>query len=113
MKPTVGRMVYYKSRGSADGKYPSVDRAAVVTDVRGTKDEITDPLGYVEVRLCVMNPEGLFFTDWLTQGQNGGQWDWMPFQKDQQARVGYGTVNEAATSPDRATDVPGHEVGSE
>lgn len=76
-------MVYYKSYGTPNGEYPSKDRAAVVTDVRerGAPDEVIP-----EVRLCVMNPEGLFFTGWLSQGQEGGQWDWMPYQKDQQAR---------------------------
>jgi len=90
--PTIGRMVYYKARGSADGVFPKVDRAAVVTDVREIEgdrlgENIDRPA--IQVRLCVMNPEGLFFTDWLSQGQEGGQWDWMPFQKDQQARLGY------------------------
>lgn len=89
MKPTVGRIVYYKARGSADGVFPKVDRAAIVTDViERKKTQDNSVLGY-DVRLCVMNPEGLFFTAWLTQGQEGGQWDWMPFQKDQQARVGW------------------------
>lgn len=84
--PTVGRMVYYKARGSADGVFPKVDRASVVTDVR---EALPGDENQGNVRLCVMNPEGLFFTGWLTQGQEGGQWDWMPFQKDQQARLGY------------------------
>lgn len=84
IKPTVGRNVYYKARGSADGVFPKTDRAAIVTDVRegGAPETVI-----LQVRLCVMNPEGLFFTGWLDQGQEGGQWDWMPFQKDQQARV--------------------------
>lgn len=85
IKPTVGRVVYYKARGSADGVFPKVDRAAVITDVRPLSTEDAGQL--YEVRLCVMNPEGLFFTAWLRQGQEGGQWDWMPFQKDQQARL--------------------------
>jgi len=75
--PTVGRIVYYRSRGSADGVFPPTDRAAIVTDVRGTNGE-GDPL---KVRLTVFNPEGLFFTQWIDQGQEGGQWDWMPYQK--------------------------------
>lgn len=79
MNPTVGRIVYYKARGSADGVFPKVDRAAIVTDVE-TKD-------VTMVRVCVFNPEGLFFSGWIGQGQEGGQWDWMPFQKDQQARL--------------------------
>lgn len=86
IKPTVGRVVYYKSRGSADGVFPSVDRAAIITDVRcSAHPDATEE--NCEVRLSVFNPEGLFFTEWLSQGQKGGQWDWMPFQKDQQARL--------------------------
>lgn len=80
--PTVGRVVYYKSRGSLDGKYPPTDRAAIVTDVQDTGLENPH-----EVRLCVLNPEGMFFTPFLEQGQAPGQWDWMSFQKDQQARL--------------------------
>lgn len=91
--PTIGRMVYYKARGSADGVFPKVDRAAVVTDVREHSPTST-PAAY-DVRLCVMNPEGLFFTAWIDQGQEGGQWDWMPFQKDQQARMAPGSINES------------------
>lgn len=86
--PTVGRMVYYKSFGSVGGKFPPKDRAACITDVRETTEDVKSPH---QVRLCVMNPEGLFFTDWLWQGQEGGQWDWMPFQKDQAARLAPGT----------------------
>jgi len=88
VKPTVGRMVYYKARGSADGKFPKVDRAAIVTDVRiepSTQEQ--ESSGKSQCRVAVINPEGLFFSDWLNQGQEGGQWDWMPFQKDQQARL--------------------------
>lgn len=86
VKPTVGRMVYYKARGSADGKFPKVDRAAIVTDVRNVQS-VKDGAQCLHVRLAVINPEGLFFSDWLEQGQEGGEWDWMPFQKDQQARL--------------------------
>lgn len=75
--PTVGRVVYYKSYGTPGGEYPSVDRAAIITEVK----DITT------VSLCVMNPTGFFFNQDVKQGQEGGQWDWMPFQKDQQARL--------------------------
>ena len=88
MTPTIGRIVYYKARGSADGVFPPTDRAAIVTDVRDSLDVM--PTGQElpkQVRLAVMNPEGLFFSGWLDQGQEGGQWDWMPFQKDQVARL--------------------------
>ena len=77
--PTVGRMVYYKSYGTPGGEYPSVDRSATITEVIDAEAGI--------VSLCVFNPEGLFFNKNVKQGQSGGQWDWMPFQKDQQARL--------------------------
>jgi hypothetical protein len=78
MEPTVGRIVYYKSRGSADGVYPSVNRAAIVTDVR----ILTSSTPVTEVKLTVFNPEGLYFPPtWVPMGQKPGQWDWMPFQK--------------------------------
>lgn len=90
-------MVYYKSRGSADGVYPSLDRAAVVTAV----DNTIAP-EYWRVTLCVFNPEGLFFTDLLEQGQEPGQWDWMPFQKDQAARLAPGTsIAQPGGAPDK------------
>lgn len=104
VKPTVGRMVYYKSRGSADGVYPAKDRAAVVTDVRLAGGEVEGPAPVLyQTRLTVFNPEGLFFTDWLDQGQEPGQWDWMPFQKDQMARMAPGTVNESHTGGSTGT----------
>lgn len=93
--PTVGRMVYYKSYGTPNGEYPSVDRAATITDVREvlvdehgyihefpSKDNVVGELNH-QCRLCVFNPEGLFFTKWLNNGEAGGQWDWMPYQKGQ------------------------------
>lgn len=93
MNPTVGRSVYYKARGSADGVFPKADRAAIITDVR-----LGEGINTYEVRLCVMNPEGLFFTAWLKQGQEGGEWDWMPFQKDQQARMALTTSTPGVTN---------------
>lgn len=100
--PTVGRCVYYKSRGSADGVFPSVDRAAIITDVRHSEHADATENDY-QVRLSVFNPEGLFFTDWLDQGQAGGNWDWMPFQKDQQARL---AKEEAPISEDGEENQP-------
>lgn len=77
MEPTVGRVVYYKSRGSKDGAYESVDRAAVVTIVNSPTN----------VGLCVLNPEGLYFQPAVEQGSDAGNWDWMPFQKGQAAKT--------------------------
>ena len=85
--PTVGRMVYYMARGSADGKFPKKERAAVITDVMEFQDPVQDFKSEWKVRVCVLNPEGMFFSDWLTQGAEGGQWDWMPYTKEQAAKT--------------------------
>jgi hypothetical protein len=74
-------MVHYFAYGTPKGEFkPCEPRAAVITEVNedGT------------VGLAVLNPTGMFFNRNVKQGQEGGQWDWMPFQKDQQARIGYG-----------------------
>jgi hypothetical protein len=76
MIPTVGRIVYYKSYGTPNGEFKPEDRAAIVT---GVVDATT-------IHLAVMNPTGMFFNLNVKQGSEGGQWDWMPFQKDQQKR---------------------------
>lgn len=67
MTPTVGRMVYYKAYGTPGGEYPSVDRAAVITQVHSD----------TRVGLCILNPTGMFFNVSVFQGPNPGQWDWI------------------------------------
>lgn len=57
--PSVNRAVHYVSAGSADGKYPSVCRAATVTEV--------DPGNEAHVGLMVVNPTGIHFRP-LTDG---------------------------------------------
>lgn len=74
--PTVGRIVHYRSRGSADGVFEPECRAAVVTE--------TGPDN--RAGLCVMNPTGLYFcqdvayapTPGLAGGDEpaGGTWHW-------------------------------------
>jgi hypothetical protein len=54
MRPTVNRSVHYVARGSADGVYPSVCRAAIITEV-----EPDSPTAQVGV--CVLNPTGHFY----------------------------------------------------
>ncbi len=48
--PSVGRVVHYAARGSADGVFPVACRAAIVTEVEA------DVCG-----LAVMHPDGLLF----------------------------------------------------
>lgn len=71
--PVINRMVHYVSYGSADGRYESTCRAAVVTE---THSEGKDPTA---VGLCVMNPTGLFFDRNVRQSEKdhkGGTWHW-------------------------------------
>ena len=72
MKPTIGRIVFYRAHGSPDGTHKAVPRAAVVTEVF---DEQC-------VSLCVLNPTGMFFNQsvMLDESENprGGTWCWPP-----------------------------------
>lgn len=95
--PTVGRMVYYKSYGTPNGEYPSVDRSATITEVVDAEEGV--------VSLCVFNPEGLFFNKSVKQGQEGGQWDWMPYQKGQAKK----TEEAEKAAKDFAEATPGPE----
>lgn len=56
--PTPGRWVHYVSAGSADGRFPSVCRAALVTEAVAP-----DGIGaeVAKVGLMVCNPTGLHF----------------------------------------------------
>lgn len=69
--PSVGRIVHYHSHGSptlADGtqKYPSVVRAAIITQVHNNQT----------LDLCILNPTGMFFNQKVCFGPNGGEWEW-------------------------------------
>lgn len=74
--PTVGRIVHYVSRGSADGAYASVCRAAIITDDRPAYCEAHMQC----VSLAVLNPEGLHLPLHVphneTTQQRGGTWHW-------------------------------------
>lgn len=70
--PTVGRVVYYKSYGTPNGEYKQEDRAAIITAVKDADNDIID--------ICVLNPTGFFFNQNVKRGEQGGEWNWMPFQ---------------------------------
>lgn len=71
--PTVGRVVYYKSRGSLDGKYPPTIFASIITRVL---DENT-------VSLIAFSEIGFRFEQDVKRGEEYGQWDWIPYTKKQ------------------------------
>lgn len=52
MTPSVGRIVHYVSRGSADGIFEPECRAAIITEVSPDTSRVS---------LCILNPQGIFF----------------------------------------------------
>lgn len=82
MKPTIGRIVHYRSYGTPGGEYTPQCRAAVVTQtIKGFMDA---PL----TGLAVLNPSGLFF-EFAAQedpagcaSDKGGTWHWPDREED-------------------------------
>ncbi|MEU8555979.1 hypothetical protein AB0C80_18585 [Streptomyces anthocyanicus] len=88
--PSVGRIVHYVSHGTPpreDGSqaYPSVCRAAIITEVPKHLEE--EPLdgcpngtqGQWLASLAVLNPTGSFFNEGVSQDEDtheGGTWHW-------------------------------------
>jgi hypothetical protein len=74
MKPTIGRIVHYQAYGTPKGEYPSVPRAAVVTELARTES------GELAVSLCILNPTGMFFTRGVEYSETPkpGCWSWPP-----------------------------------
>ena len=69
--PSVGRTVHYKAYGTPGGEFPAgVCRAAVITEVYYPSDP-TSPVG-----LCVLNPNGQYFSRDVPYGDAPGQWHW-------------------------------------
>jgi hypothetical protein len=82
MIPSLGRIVHYVARGSADGRFPRTCRTAIVTEVEAPS--MTND-GQQRVGLMVVNPTGLFFHsladggcgyDGNTDEPVGGTWHW-------------------------------------
>ncbi len=63
-KPSVGRIVHFKSYGAPDA---SEHRAAIITRV-GDDDGTVD--------LCVLSPNAIIFRLDVNQGEREGQWHW-------------------------------------
>jgi len=70
-QPFVGSIVHYVSYGTPGGEYPSVCRAAIITEVGGEA-------AYGRVSLAVLNPEGMFFNrdSSYAEDRRGGTWHW-------------------------------------
>jgi hypothetical protein len=79
LKASVGRIVHYVSYGTPGGEYPSVCRAAVITAVVAPEELDEGHQFPAIVHLCVLNPEGLFFNQYVHQNETtkqGGTWHW-------------------------------------
>ena len=62
--------MHYVAYGTPNGEFKPAHRAAVITEVYQDPDKI---------KVCVLNPTGIFFSDWLYQdatGETGGTWHW-------------------------------------
>lgn len=73
-QPSVGRIVHYVSFGTPGGEYPSVCRAAIVTEAAEGATEVDWPVG-----LAVLNPSGMFFNRDVAHSDGdhrGGTWHW-------------------------------------
>lgn len=76
-RPSVTRMVHYVSYGTPGGEYTSECRAAIVTAVPEP-----DADGNVLASLCVINPTGMFFNQYVVQDEDSpeeraaGTWHW-------------------------------------
>lgn len=67
-KPTVGRIVHFHTRGSADGVYPPTNFAGIITEVASD----------TQVSIAVFGKAGLRFEQDVHFGEEPGQWSWPP-----------------------------------
>lgn len=77
MKASIGRIVHYVSYGTPGGEFPSVCRAAIVTE--------TFPGDGSVVSLAVLNPSGMFFNVGVALDEEtkaGGSWHWPEREED-------------------------------
>lgn len=88
MKPSVGRIVHYRSHGTPGGEYKAECRAAIVTEVGDPDGADAD---FNRVGLAVLNPTGIFLHSLVAGGckydpgtendhnpvaYSGGTWHW-------------------------------------
>ncbi len=76
-RPSVGRIVHYRSFGTPGGEYTSQCRAAIVSEV----DPAHEDIGLIG--LVAINPTGMFFHSLADGGSTldetgtrGGSWHW-------------------------------------
>lgn len=75
-QPSVGRIVHYKTRGSADGVFPPTAFAAIIT--RLCDGHASKEAGENCVDLVTFGPSGMRFEQHVAEGSEIGQWSWPP-----------------------------------
>lgn len=89
MKPSVGRVVHYQSYGTPGGEYHAKPRAAVIAEcdpqptsehcIGVASDEYYEDETNWRVRLCILNPSGIFFAAAQFSAEpKPGCWSWPP-----------------------------------
>ncbi|MGH4009406.1 MAG: hypothetical protein ACRDTH_14855 [Pseudonocardiaceae bacterium] len=76
-KPSIGRIVHYRSYGTPGGEFEPECRAAIITEVDNYQESTSSFIGHVS--LCVLNPAGMFFNRAVLQDEtdkHGGTWHW-------------------------------------
>lgn len=70
-KPSIGHIVHYQAYGTPGGEYPSVPRAAIITQVGNDG---------LNVGLCILNSTGMFFNPVVPHSAEpmAGCWNWPP-----------------------------------
>ena len=79
MKPSIGRIVHYRSYGTPAGEYEPECRAAIITQVHGAVREGHEDWDQGDVHLAVFNPEGVYFNKYVDHDETktrGGTWHW-------------------------------------
>ena len=78
-KPSVGRVVHYRSYGTPDGEFKPECRAAIITEVIDPENR-TEDMSWVG--LAVLNPTGMYFDRDVPESfakdgnHKGGTWHW-------------------------------------
>lgn len=95
MTPTVGRIVHYKTRGSADGTFKPTVFASIITEVCDRDC----------VSLVTFGPNGIRFEGHVNRGYGAGEWNWPEIESQTGATpgpmlgMGGGTVNVPMSLP--------------
>lgn len=86
--------MYYKTRGSADGQYAPTNFAAIITEVQTNET----------VSLVTFGPSGIRFEQQVERGDAPGNWDWMPYQKEQSLAAKHDAAAAETVTPAPETE---------